>query len=265
MQRHLLGASISAVWTSRKRLREPLPRARLASLVGDRFTRATRRAKYLLLDLDSKRTLLVHLGMTGNLLFRDNQVLHDHVVFSLDQSEPGQSKLTQSKLVFSDPRRFGMVLVLEPDELEHCRYLQRIGPEPLSCDFDVDYMWSVCRARARPIKNLLLDGHVVAGIGNIYASEALFRAGIRPAVRASRLSKKRVAVLVEQIKAVLRQAIRQGGTTVSDYLGSGRGGRFQQQLAVYGRADENCTVCDAPVRSQVLAGRSSFYCPECQR
>ena len=255
MQRHLLGARITGVWTSRKRLREPLPRARLASLVGDRFTRATRRAKYLLLDLDSKRTLLVHLGMSGNLLFRDNQVLHDHVVFSLDRF----------KLVFSDPRRFGMVLVLEPDELEHCRYLQRIGPEPLSAAFDVDYMWSMCRARARPIKNLLLDGHVVAGIGNIYASEALFRAGIRPAVRASRLSKKRVAVLVEQIKAVLREAIRQGGTTVSDYLGSGHGGRFQQQLAVYGRADENCTVCDAPMRSQVLAGRSSFYCPECQR
>ena len=103
-----------------------------------------------------------------------------------------------------------MILVLEPDELEHCRYLQRIGPEPLSSAFDIDYMWSVCRARARPIKNVLLDGHVVAGIGNIYASEALFRAGIRPAIRASRLSKKRVAVLVEQIKTVLRQAIGQG-------------------------------------------------------
>ncbi len=260
MERHLLGASISEVWTSRKRLREPLPRARLDSLVGDPFTRATRRAKYLLLEVDSKRTLLVHLGMTGNLLFRNHRELHDHVVFSLNRS-----KLGQSKLVFSDARRFGMILVLEPDELEQCRYLQRIGPEPLSEAFGVDYMWSVCRARARPIKNVLLDGHVVAGIGNIYASEALFRAGIRPAIRASRLSKKRVAVLVEQIKTVLRQAIRQGGTTVSDYLGSGSGGRFQQHLAVYGRADENCTVCDAPVRNLVLAGRSSFYCPECQR
>ncbi len=265
MERHLLGACISEVWTSRKRLREPVPRARLDSLVGDRFTRATRRAKYLLLEVDSKRTLLVHLGMTGNLLFRNNHELHDHVVFGIEHSTLSQSELTRSKLVFSDARRFGMVLVLEPDELEQCRYLQRIGPEPLSAAFDVDYMWSVCRARARPIKNVLLDGHVVAGIGNIYASEALFRAGIRPTIRASRLSKKRVAVLVEQIKAVLRQAIRQGGTTVSDYLGSGSGGRFQQQLAVYGRADENCTVCDAPVRNLVLAGRSSFYCPECQR
>ena len=198
--------------------------------------------------------------MTGNLLFRDQRELHDHVVISLDRSKQGTSKL-----VFSDPRRFGMILLLEPDELEDCRYLQRIGPEPLSTAFDVNYMWSVCRARARPIKNVLLDGHVVAGIGNIYASEALFRAGIRPAIRAGRLSKKRVAVLVEQIKAVLRQAIRQGGTTVSDYLGSGDGGRFQQQLAVYGRTDENCMVCETPVRSQVLAGRSSFYCPECQR
>ena len=260
MERHLLGAGISEVWTSRKRLREPLPRARLASMVGDRFIRATRRAKFLLLELDSSRTLLVHLGMTGNLLFRDQREFHDHVVISLDRSKQGTSKL-----VFSDPRRFGMILLLEPDELEDCRYLQRIGPEPLSTAFDVNYMWSVCRARARPIKNVLLDGHVVAGIGNIYASEALFRAGIRPAIRAGRLSKKRGAVLVEQIKAVLRQAIRQGGTTVSDYLGSGDGGRFQQQLAVYGRTDENCMVCETPVRSQVLAGRSSFYCPECQR
>ena len=255
MECHLLGHRISAAWTSRKRLREPLPRARLESLSGDHFTRATRRAKYLLLELESKRTLLVHLGMSGNLLFRDRPELHDHVVFTLDSS---------SRLVYSDPRRFGMVLVLEPEELETCRYLSDLGPEPLTSAFDTDYLWSVCRTRARPIKNVLLDGRVVAGIGNIYASEALFGAGIRPAIRANRLSKKRVAELVEQIKRVLRRAIRQGGTTVSDYLGSGSGGRFQQQLAVYGRAGEGCIVCDKPVRNVVLAGRSSFYCPTCQ-
>ncbi len=266
MERHLVGARISAVWTSRKRLREPLPRARLTSLVGDRFTRATRRAKYLLLEVDSKRTLLVHLGMTGNLLFRNDSELHDHVVFSLSRSKSSQSrKLTQSKLVFSDPRRFGMVLVLEPDELEQCRYLQGIGPEPLSVAFNVDYMWSVCRARARPIKNVLLDSHVVAGIGNIYASEALFHAGIRPTTQAGRLSRARLETLVREIKKVLRRAVRRGGTTINDYLGSGRGGRFQQELAVYGRVDENCVVCERPVKSVVLAGRSTFYCPRCQK
>lgn len=255
MERHLLGHSISAVWTSRKRLREPLPRARLASLVGDRFTGARRRAKYLLLELDSERTLLIHLGMTGNLLFRDRRETHDHVVFTLGD---------QGRLVYGDARRFGLVLVLEPDELEQCRYLSNIGPEPLTDAFNADYLWSVCRGGARPIKNVLLDAGVVAGIGNIYASEALFGAGIRPSIRANRLSKKRVTGLVDQIKMVLHRAIQQGGTTISDYLGSGSGGRFQQQLAVYGRAGEGCIVCDRPVRSVVLAGRNSFYCPHCQ-
>ena len=254
-EHHLLGEQIRTVWMSRKRLREPLPRTRLASLVGDRFVGATRRAKYLLLELESKQTLLVHLGMTGNLLFRDGGQAHDHVVFTLDHGT----------LVFADARRFGMVLVLRPGELERCRYLRGLGPEPLSSDFDADYLWSVCRGRARPIKNVLLDAHMVAGIGNIYASEALFGAGIRPTTRAHRLSRKRVAQLVDEIKEVLRRAVRKGGTTVNDYLGAGRGGRFQQELAVYGRAGDNCLVCEGPVRSVVMAGRSTFYCSACQR
>ena len=254
MERHLLGEHVRAVWTSRKRLRQPLPRARLAALVGERFVKATRRAKYLLLELESEQTLLVHLGMTGNLLFREGGQAHDHVVLNLDHGT----------LVFADPRRFGMVLVLRPRELERCRYLLGLGPEPLSLDFNPDYLWSACRGRARPVKNLLLDARVVAGIGNIYASEALFRAGIRPTTRAHRLSRNRVARLTDEIKAVLRRAVCKGGTTVNDYLGTGSGGRFQQELAVYGRAGDNCLVCDGPVRNVVLAGRSTFYCSTCQ-
>ena len=239
-----------------KRLREPVPVRRLKSIKGDHFTAAARRAKYLLFNLQSGDTLLVHLGMTGNLLFRDNRVLHDHVVFELEGSPA---------LVFSDPRRFGMITLCTPAELEGNRYLQGLGVEPLSSAFDVDYLRRFCKGRKRPIKNLLLDGRVVAGIGNIYASEALFRAGIRPTIRADRLSRIRVQELVVHIKAVLRLAIRKGGTTINDYLGSGDGGRFQQQLAVYGRAGENCRVCDQPIRSLSQAGRSSFYCSHCQK
>jgi len=256
MERHLVGRRITRVTTSNKPLRQPLPRARLRALKGDRFVAARRRAKFLLLDLESTRTVLVHLGMTGNLLFRPGGHKHDHVVFTLDEGPP---------LVYADSRRFGMVLVLTPDELATCSHLTRLGPEPLASDFDAEYLKARCQRRTRPIKTVIMDSQIVVGVGNIYASEALFRAGIRPATPAGRLGRERLARLVREIKTVLRESIRQGGTTISDYQGAGEGGRFQQRLAVYGRAGENCLVCDAPVESAVLAGRSTFYCRRCQK
>ena len=261
MERHLVGRRIADIWTSGKRLREPQPRARLKSLVGERFEEARRRAKYLLLAVDSGRVLLVHLGMTGNLIFRPNPQerdlqKHDHLIIGLDSGPP---------LVFADPRRFGLLLVLDSAELETSPYLSKLGVEPLSSDFDAEYLRNACRGRKRPIKNILLDGRVVVGIGNIYASEALFHAGIRPAARAGRLTRAQLGTLTHEIKMVLRRAVRQGGTTINDYLGSGEGGRFQQELAVYGRTDEDCLVCERPVKSVVLAWRSSFYCANCQK
>ena len=256
LERHLVGCQIVQVAPSSKRLREPLPRTRLQTLAGDCFVRARRRAKYLLLDLESGRTLLVHLGMTGNMLFRPGGEKHDHVVFTLKDSPP---------LVFSDPRRFGLVLVLTPDELAVCPYLTRLGVEPLEEEFDADYLRSCCQGSARPIKNLIMDSHIVVGVGNIYASEALFEAGIRPTTPARSISRRRLERLVREIKNILGAAIRQGGTTISDYQGSGTGGRFQQHLSVYGRAGHNCLVCERPVQSVVLAGRSTFYCARCQK
>lgn len=256
MSRHLVGRAVTAVWTSGKKLRRPVPRGHLRSLVGDRFVHARRRAKYLLLELESGRVLLVHLGMTGNLLLRQERGGHDHMRLELDAGPP---------LVFSDPRRFGLVDLLLPGEVEVDPLLAHLGVEPLSDAFETDYLLARCRGRQRPIKNLLLDGRVVVGVGNIYASESLFRAGIRPTTRACRLSRARVERLVAEIRGVLEHAIRLGGTTISDYVGAGAGGHFQQQLAVYGRADDGCRVCDAPVKSIVQAGRSTFYCPKCQR
>ncbi|NKB68547.1 MAG: bifunctional DNA-formamidopyrimidine glycosylase/DNA-(apurinic or apyrimidinic site) lyase [Candidatus Latescibacteria bacterium] len=255
MERHLLGRGIEAVRTSAKRLRQPLPRHRLANLVGDRFIDSRRRAKFLLLGLESERVLLIHLGMSGNLLFGPGQDTHDHVVWTLDKGP---------SLVYSDPRRFGMVLVLYPPELEVNPFLAHLGPEPLGDIFDGTYLHACCKNSRRPIKNLIMDGRIVVGVGNIYASEALFRSGIRPNRAAGGISRARLDRLAQTIKQVLDEAIQQGGTTISDYRGSGEGGLFQQRLLVYGRAEQPCTVCQRPVRSVVIAGRNTFYCSRCQ-
>jgi len=256
MAAHLIGRRIIRVQTSNKRLREPLPKPRLKALAGVSFTCAERRAKFLLLHLDDGQSLLVHLGMTGNLVFRQATEKHDHVIFELDGG---------LSLVYADPRRFGMVLVCSAAELAASPYLNRLGVEPLDDAFNLEFLWSHCKGRERPIKNMIMDSHVVVGVGNIYASEALFNAGIRPTVAAKRLSKVRLGRLVEAIKAVLRDAIQAGGTTISDYLGDGSGGRFQQSLAVYGRTGQGCLVCERPVQAMVMAGRSTFYCSGCQK
>ena len=255
MEHHLLNQPIARVHTSNKRLREPLPRAALHALVGDSFTAARRRAKFLLLDLRSGRTLLVHLGMSGNLLFRPRGEKHDHLAFAFDDG---------STLVYNDPRRFGLLLVLDKGEENTCRYLQKLGPEPLSSAFNTRYLTDLCQRRKSPIKILIMDNCAVVGVGNIYASEALFRARIHPATPATAIDPTALAQLVKEIKRVLRAAIRKGGTTISDYRGSGEGGWFQQRLNVYGRQGEDCRVCDAPIESLYLGGRNTFYCPRCQ-
>ena len=260
MTTHLVGRTVTDAWTDGLRLREPLSRSAVRSLIGERIEFASRRAKFLLFELSSGRTLLVHLGMTGNLLFRagDNAEpsSHDHVLLDLDQGPP---------LVYADPRRFGLFQVLSKTALARSKWLRKLGVEPLSEEFDVDFLVEACRGRSRPIKSLLLDGHIVVGVGNIYASEALFGARIRPTTPAGRISPVRMERLVAEIKQVLQRAIDRGGTTINDYLGSGDGGLFQQELAVYGRVGQGCIVCDKPIVNKVLSGRSTFYCTTCQR
>lgn len=255
-----MGRRIVGAWTDGLRLREPLSRRAVQSLVGERVEAARRRAKFLLFPLTSGRTWLVHLGMTGNLVFRAGETAepspHDHVVLDVDEGPP---------LVYADPRRFGLFQVLTPASLARSRWLRHLGVEPLSDDFDADMMLVACKGRSRPIKSLLLDGRIVVGVGNIYASESLFGARIRPTTPAGRIARPRMERLVAEIKRVLQHSIDRGGTTINDYLGSGDGGLFQQELAVYGKADEGCIVCDRPIKSIVLAGRSTFYCTTCQR
>lgn len=256
MEAHVVGRRIDDVWCSDLRLREPLSRRRLKALQGRRILSCQRRAKYLLLHLEGSRTLLVHLGMSGNLVLREQRLKHDHVVFHLDDGPP---------LVYHDPRRFGLVLPLTARQLIDCPWLQNLGIEPLSDAFDVDLLAAACSGSKRPIKNLLLDGHVVVGVGNIYASESLFAAAIRPTTAAHRIRRPRLERLVDSIKTTLQRSIDHGGTTIRDYAGTGAGGYYQRQLAVYGREAEPCRTCETPIKSIVQAGRSTFYCPRCQR
>jgi formamidopyrimidine-DNA glycosylase len=240
------------------RLRWPVARELPEVLAGRRIERVGRRAKYLLLRLESG-TLLLHLGMSGNLraVPADTPRLkHDHFDLVLDSG---------LALRFNDPRRFGSLIYVQGDPLTH-PLLAQLAPEPLSRAFDADYLWRITRRRRVAVKQLLMNSRLVVGVGNIYASEALFRARIRPRRQARSLSRVEVSQLVRAVRAVLRQAIRAGGTTLRDYLkADGSPGYFRQRLYVYERAGLACRRCRAPLRAITQGQRSTYYCPVCQK
>jgi formamidopyrimidine-DNA glycosylase len=230
-----------------------------ASLVGQRVHGVRRRGKYLLLDLDSG-ILLVHLGMSGSLTFAaaaGEPGKHDH--FDL-QTSAGVLRL-------NDPRRFGAV-VFAPSEdspMAH-KLLGRLGVEPLGEGFDLAAFTVAMRLRTAPVKQVLLAGEVVVGVGNIYASEALFQAGIRPTTRAARLSRPRLARLHHAVRDVLTRAVAKGGSTLRDFSNTqGESGYFQLEAMVYGRAAQPCKVCATPIRSIRQGQRATFFCPLCQK
>ncbi len=257
---HLAGRTIRAVIVRQPRLRLPVP-ATLAGLAGAAVTSVGRRGKHLIISLAAPRGhLLIHLGMSGSLRLAapaDPFRPHDHLALTLSSGR---------QLRFHDPRRFGLVAHLtDPDPLAH-PLLRGLGPEPLGAGFTAAVLAAACRRRRAAIKQVIMDPRVVVGVGNIYASEALFRAGIRPGTPAGRLSGPRLARLVDAIRGVLSDAIAQGGTTLRDFLGAGgEPGRFRQQLFVYGRAGAPCRACGTPIRHRVLGQRSTCWCPHCQR
>jgi formamidopyrimidine-DNA glycosylase len=240
------------------RLRYPLPRDLPRKVAGQRIVRVGRRAKYLLLGLESG-TLLLHLGMSGNLRVvpaATPRLPHDHFDLVLDSGVAVR---------FNDPRRFGSLIYTGSDAREH-PLLERLGPEPFSAAFDADYLYRITRGRRVAIKQLLMNSQLVVGVGNIYASEALFRARLRPGRAARSLTRADAARLVRAIRAVLRQAIRSGGTTLRDYLGAdGAPGYFRQRLYVYERRGQPCRRCGTPVRAVTQGQRSTYYCPSCQK
>ena len=253
----LTGRRIVAVRVSERRLRWRLPASFEADLAGRQIRSVGRRAKYLLIDA-GEHTLLVHLGMSGSLrvLAADTpRVPHDHVDIVLDSGRCVR---------FNDPRRFGSMHIVRGETAAH-PLLRALAPEPLSDAFDADYLWRRTRRRRVAIKLLVMNAALVVGVGNIYASEALFRARLSPRRAAGRLTRAEVGRLVGAIKRVLAAAIRAGGTTLRDYVGTdGSPGYFRQKLYVYERAGEPCRVCRTPIRHAVQGQRSTYWCPSCQ-
>ena len=258
LARHVRQRRIAALEVYEPRLRWPITSDLPKLLAGQRIERVGRRAKYLLLGLESG-TLLLHLGMSGNLraVPADTPRLrHDHFDLRLDSG---------LALRFNDPRRFGSLLYTRGEPGEH-RLLAELGPEPFAAAFNADYLFRITRGRRVAIKQLLMNSRLVVGVGNIYASEALFRARIRPGRQARSLSRADAARLVRAVRLVLRQAIRARGTTLRDYLGTdGAPGYFRQRLHVYERRGKPCRRCGTPVRGTTHGQRSTYYCPSCQK
>ena len=255
---HVAGRRIERLAVHDRRLRWPVDLAMIAAVAGTAIRRAGRRAKYLLLETDAG-TLILHLGMSGSLRVMPAatpRVIHDHVDIELDS---GQT------LRFNDPRRFGSLMFTTGDPAQH-PLLKSLAPEPLEDEFDGEYLWKVTRRRAVAIKQLIMNSRLVVGVGNIYASEALFRARVRPRRAARNLSRAECNKLARAIKATLAMAVKVGGTTLRDYVGvDGNPGYFRQKLYVYERAGKPCRVCGKAVKQFTQGGRSTYWCANCQK
>jgi len=252
---HLRAQKITRVILRHTRLRWPIS-DEVGNLQGRQIEAVSRRGKYLLMRLD-QGNLIWHLGMTGSMKILpvgSAAETHEHVEMHMANGHA---------LKFRDPRRFGACLYTGLDPLQH-RLLQNLGPEPLGETFDADYLYRKCRNRSAAIKTVIMNSHIVVGVGNIYASEALYLAGIRPSRPAGRISKARIAKLVTSIQQILQAAIKQGGTTLQDFTqADGKPGYFGQSLMVYGNR-ESCKVCGKAIKHIVQGQRSSYYCPGCQ-
>jgi len=254
----LTGQRIHTLVVRERRLRQPIPLSLPKRLTDAYITGLERRSKYLLLNTEAG-TVLMHLGMSGSLRIADPAVKpgnHDHYDVVLANGDC---------LRYRDPRRFGLLLWAGAQPAHH-PLLRHIGPEPFDTEFDGDYLYAASRGRRVAVKNLLMDGRIVAGVGNIYANEALYRSGIHPHRPAGRISAARYDILAREVKTVLQEAIEVGGTTLRDFFyGAGESGYFRIQLAVYDQEGRACRNCGTPIHRTVIGQRASYFCPRCQR
>ena len=264
------GVVITRADVNRPDLRWPFPGNMAKRLTGQRVERLRRRSKYILADLSSGETLLVHLGMSGRMLVSGDPLgnfvhdhpaaeKHDHVVFHMENG---------ARITFNDPRRFGAMDLMPTATAQEHKLLAVLGPEPLGNDFHESILCDAFEGRNTPVKSALLDQRIVAGLGNIYVCETLFRAGISPKRKAGRIATARVAAMVPIIRAVLEEAIEAGGSSLRDFRqADGELGYFQHSFDVYGREGGPCRRdgCEGTIARIVQSGRSSFYCPVCQR
>ncbi|MEM6565728.1 MAG: bifunctional DNA-formamidopyrimidine glycosylase/DNA-(apurinic or apyrimidinic site) lyase [Pseudomonadota bacterium] len=264
------GTVIAQADVNRPDLRWPFPPHMAERLAGRRVERLRRRSKYILVDLDSGETLLIHLGMSGRMLVSGDPLgqfvhdhpapeKHDHVVLHMQNG---------ARITFNDARRFGAMDLMETARAEEHKLLCVLGPEPLGNDFHETHLINAFKNKYSPVKSVLLDQRIVSGLGNIYVSEALFRAKIHPARKAGKISSVRVAALVPVIREVLSEAIEAGGSSLRDFRqADGELGYFQHSFDVYGREAESCRTIGCPnvIKRIVQSGRSTFYCAQCQR
>jgi len=254
---YVIGKRVREVIVRDNRLRWPVPDT-IHELEGCCIDSGIRRAKYMLFGTE-KGTLMLHLGMSGNLrvLSPDTPFKkHDHLAITLDSGK---------QLRLHDPRRFGAALWIEGDPMLH-PLLKELGPEPLGEDFTTAHLHAACKGKTAAIKQVIMDAHIVVGVGNIYASEALFMAGINPRKAAGKVTRPQLEKLVKAIRKVLAASIKMGGTTLRDFVNeSGEPGYFKRTLRVYDRADEPCRVCGAKVKRIIQGQRSTFFCPKCQK
>lgn len=254
---HVLGQTITHLDIRHPHLRWPIPPHLKKLLTGKTIRGLTRRGKYILIQFDHG-TVLLHLGMSGRLRVLTEPLAadkHDHVDIHFSND---------CILRYTDPRRFGAILWTAENPLDH-PLLAHIGPEPLTSDFNGQHLWTLARKRKAPVKAFIMDSRIVAGVGNIYATEALFQAGIRPQKAAGSISLEKYEKLALAIKKILKQAISKGGTTLKDFMKSdGQPGYFSIELQVYGRANKPCVQCHTTLKSTRTGQRSTVYCPQCQ-
>lgn len=257
IQAHIEGKTVKDVIIRQPRLRWPVSSELGTLLPGQRIRKVSRRGKYILLE-SGAGYFLIHLGMSGSLRIaksKEEAKKHDHVDIVLKNG---------NILRYHDPRRFGCMLWAGSEPSKHV-LLEKLGPEPLTDDFNAELLFMLSRKRSAAVKNFIMDSHVVVGVGNIYANEALFAAGIKPRKQAGKVSKSAYVKLVAAIKTILAEAIQQGGTTLRDFVGGdGKPGYFKQSLSVYGRGDEACVKCQTKLKEIRLGQRSTVYCSKCQ-
>jgi len=255
---HILGKTITNIEIRQHKLRWPIPKNLSSLATGQKIRAVCRRAKYIYLKLDNGN-IIIHLGMSGSLRICNKDSVaekHDHIDICTSNNKV---------LRLRDPRKFGCVLWSAGDINQH-KLIKSLGPEPLDDAFTADYLHTKASKRSCSIKSFIMNSHMVVGVGNIYASESLFKAGINPKRKSGNISLLRLANLVDAIKTTLLESIEQGGTTLKDFTGEdGQPGYFAQKLLVYGRAGEDCSVCGKPIKQFTQQQRTTFYCSKCQR